>query len=107
MRPDYIQRGGELITARRPFFMPITRRGQAFGPLPPVHPCGLSHPAYFLNPKFLILNSAQLCTSVPISSPSITRRRLPGTSMLNTYIGRLFSLHMVVAVRSITFSPRV
>ena len=27
---------------------------------------------------------AQLCTSVPISSPSITRRRLPTMSMLNT-----------------------
>ena len=42
-----------------------------------------------------------------MSSPSITFFRLPTTSMLNTYIGRLFSLHMVVAVRSITFSPRV
>lgn len=49
----------------------------------------------------------QLCTSVPIGSPSITFFRLPTMSMLNTYIGRLFSLHMVVAVRSITFKPRV
>src|SRR5512143_2375270 len=39
-------------------------------------------------------------TSVPMSSPSSRRRRLPGTLMLNTMMGRLFSRQRVMAVRS-------
>ena len=47
-------------------------------------------------------------TSVPTAvSPSTARAKLPGTSILNTIIGIRFSLHIAVAVRSITRSPRV
>lgn len=48
----------------------------------------------------------QFRTTVPICSPSITLRRLPGVSMSKTTIGRSFCLHIVKAVRSITFSWR-
>ncbi len=42
-----------------------------------------------------------------MGSPASTFFRLPGVSMSNTMIGRRFSLQSAVAVRSMTFSPRV
>jgi hypothetical protein len=47
------------------------------------------------------------CTNVPMFSPLITFFKLPTVSMSNTIIGSLFSLHMQVAVKSITFKPRL
>jgi len=49
----------------------------------------------------------QLCTTVPIGSPLSTLIRFPTVSISNTTIGKLFSLHIVVAVRSIIFRPLV
>src|SRR5262249_6100040 len=46
-------------------------------------------------------------TMVPIRSPHTALTMLPGSSMLNTMIGMLFSLHSVTAVRSITWRLRV
>ena len=46
-------------------------------------------------------------TRVPHGSPASTLRRLPFTSMLNTWIGSPFSLHMIVAVISITLRLRL
>ena len=46
-------------------------------------------------------------TRVPHGSPASTLRRLPFTSMLNTWIGSPFSLHMMVAVISITLRLRL
>ena len=46
-------------------------------------------------------------TKVPMFSPLITFFKLPTVSMSNTIIGSLFSLHMQVAVKSITLRPRL
>src|ERR1700737_4406023 len=46
-------------------------------------------------------------TSVPISSPSTTFSMLPSCIRSNTMIGRLLSMHMVMAVLSITVNPRL
>ena len=49
---------------------------------------------------------SHLVTNVPISSPLSTFMRLPRVFMSNTYMGILFSLHMVKAVMSITLRLR-
>ncbi len=49
----------------------------------------------------------QTSTKVPTCSPSTKRPRLPGLFMSNTMMGRLFSLHSVKAVMSITLRPFV
>ncbi len=41
-------------------------------------------------------------TRVPIFSPAAARRMLPGSSILNTTIGMLLSMHRLIAVESIT-----
>ena len=50
-----------------------------------------------------------MCTSVAtsantaVSVAEVTLAKFPGVSMSNTMIGRSFSMHIVKAVRSITF----
>src|SRR6266487_4774040 len=48
----------------------------------------------------------QRATSDPIFSPNTTRPRFPGTFRLKTIIGKLLSMHMEIAVVSMTASPR-
>ena len=45
-----------------------------------------------------------LLTQVPIGSPATARSMLPSFLKLNTRIGRLFSMHMPIAVMSMTLS---
>ena len=45
-------------------------------------------------------------TIEPIFSPIITRRMFPRSFKLKITIGRSLSLHKLMAVESITFSPR-
>ncbi len=52
-------------------------------------------------------NGHQRVTTVPMGSPAITLRRLPYTSMLNTWMGSLLSRAITVAVMSITLRPRL
>ena len=55
----------------------------------------------------LNLNKLKQCylTIVPTFSPFIIFSRFPGLFISKTIIGRLFSLHNVKAVMSMTFSP--
>src|SRR5262245_1201730 len=46
-------------------------------------------------------------TRVPMLSPSNARAMLPGVVMSNTMIGSSLSMQNVIAVESITFSPRL
>ena len=52
-----------------------------------------------------VFRRAQLVTSEPIRSPSITRRMFPVWFMLKMIMGMLLSLQRLTAVISITFNP--
>ncbi len=78
------------------FLHPVRRRESILLPA--------DHPAYRNEKTFQL--GRQSCTRVPIGSPSITFFRFPTVSISNTMSGRPFSLHIVVAVRSITFRLR-
>src|SRR5437667_7484708 len=54
----------------------------------------------------LLNRGNQRATSDPIFSPNTTRPRFPGTFRLKTIIGKLLSMHMEIAVVSMTASPR-
>ena len=60
-----------------------------------------------ISSSFLFIMIPYGCTNVPMFSPLITFFKLPTVSISNTMIGSLFSLHMQVAVKSITFKPRL